>query len=552
MDGNRFDALTRGLASGITRRSALKRSLAAMAAVVGVGRVAESSAARRPTPTPKPVSCPGQQTWDGAACVCPDGTTQCGPACCDAGSTCCDGACCAGTCYGEELCCPTGQLVCNGICLDPGLCCVDSDCGPGYACQGNQCICVPTTTCASQGIQCGPATDDCGNPLSCGECTEPQTCGGGGTSGVCGCTSQMTCEGKCGSVTTECGAILECGDSCGTCQVCGDDNTCIQAEFNADCSSGCTAAQCIDGHCIEEYTVPCPPDGDYPCQSFACSPSLQGPLCLGSPINEGQQCDPQTPCQTGVCTNGDCVGTPIECPVCHECTTSTCEPISGTSCGDGFQCVEGGCYAFPGGNDIVSETLSYNICSALKCEDACCPGESGSACCASMDDCFLEGGAGEPFRAFCCDPQDKCGSQCCAAGETCVGGANCRPSNQVCADGAYCGSVCCGGICCSDTQQCHNEQCVEVSANACGYDTDCLAGSTCVNAIVVDTPNGPEVVQQGFCCLPEYTSGNSNGPLCCAPGTYPTDQPNTPCCPWISRSCANCTCSTTSVRGWKR
>jgi hypothetical protein len=362
----------------------------------------------------------------------------------------------------------------------------------------------------------------------------------------------MTCEGKCGSVTTECGAILECGDSCGTCQVCGDDNTCIQAEFNADCSSGCTAAQCIDGHCIEEYTVPCPPDGDYPCQSFACSPSPQGPLCLGSPINEGQQCDPQTPCQTGVCTNGDCVGTPIECPVCHECTTSTCEPISGTSCGDGFQCVEGGCYAFPGGNDIVSETLSYNICSALKCEDACCPGESGSACCASMDDCFLEGGAGEPFRAFCCDPQDKCGSQCCAAGETCVGGANCRPSNQVCADGAYCGSVCCGGICCSDTQQCHNELCVEVSANACGYDTDCLAGSTCVNAIVVDTPNGLEVVQQGFCCLPEYTAGNSRGPLCCAPGTYPTGQPNTPCCPWISRSCANCTCSTTTIRGWRR
>jgi hypothetical protein len=557
MDGNRFDDLTRGLASGITRRSVLKRSLAAVAAITGIGQVADSSAARRPTPTPKPPSCPGRQVWRNGACVCPSGE-QCGAECCDSGTVCCDNACCAGTCYGEERCCPAGQLVCDGVCLDPGLCCVDSDCGPGYACQGNQCICVPTTSCASQGIECGPATDDCGNPLSCGECTSPQTCGGGGTSGVCGCTTQMTCEGRCGSVPTECGTVLECGSACGACQVCSAENTCVPAAFGADCSFGCTGAQCVEGQCYEEYTVPCPPFDADPCQTYACSPSPQGPLCLGTPANEGAACDPQTYCQTGVCTNGQCVGTPIVCPVCHTCTTTTCEPITGESCGDGFQCLDGGCYAFPGGNDIVSETLSFNICSALKCEDACCPGESGSACCSSMDDCFMEGGAGEAFRAFCCLPENKCGSQCCGAGEVCAGGTECRPGNQVCANDAFCGSVCCGGggfgtgACCSDTQQCHNGQCVEVSAGACNGDGDCLAGSTCVGVVIADTPNGPQVVRQGFCCLPEYTTGGSGGPLCCAPGTYPTGQINSPCCQWASRNCPNCTCSTISVRGWRR
>ena len=46
--------------------------------------------------------------------------------------------------------------------------------------------CTPIT-CASQNINCGPAGDGCGNEIpSCGTCTPPQTCGGGGTPGQCG------------------------------------------------------------------------------------------------------------------------------------------------------------------------------------------------------------------------------------------------------------------------------------------------------------------------------------------------------------------------------
>jgi hypothetical protein len=49
--------------------------------------------------------------------------------------------------------------------------------------------CTPTT-CAAQGKNCGSIADGCGGTLSCGSCspTPPQTCGGGGTANVCGCT----------------------------------------------------------------------------------------------------------------------------------------------------------------------------------------------------------------------------------------------------------------------------------------------------------------------------------------------------------------------------
>src|SRR6188472_2835873 len=124
MDDRRFDALVRSLASGHSRRTVLKGllGLGGLAATGAAQHTAE--AARRPTtPTPVP-RCPGNQTWNGSACICPGTLSKCGPACCNesvprgdaAHSECCDNACCHGECYGEELCCPTGQVVCDGNC----------------------------------------------------------------------------------------------------------------------------------------------------------------------------------------------------------------------------------------------------------------------------------------------------------------------------------------------------------------------------------------------------------------------------------------------------
>jgi hypothetical protein len=74
-------------------------------------------------------------------------------------------------------------------------------------------ICTPTT-CAAQGANCGTIPDGCGGtPLSCGSCTLPQKCGGGGTANVCGC-KLTTCAAQgatCGTIPDGCGGTLDCG-----------------------------------------------------------------------------------------------------------------------------------------------------------------------------------------------------------------------------------------------------------------------------------------------------------------------------------------------------
>jgi hypothetical protein len=149
MEDRRFDALARALASGSSRRQLLKGVLGlggvsfGAAAMVSTG-TRESEAARRPTPTPRPVKCPGRQVPVDGVCRCPDGYTKCGPDCCpDGKAECCDNACCYGTCYGEELCCPTEHLVCEGECV--AECCTSLDCPIGWSCDSytHLCICDP-------------------------------------------------------------------------------------------------------------------------------------------------------------------------------------------------------------------------------------------------------------------------------------------------------------------------------------------------------------------------------------------------------------------------
>jgi hypothetical protein len=85
-------------------------------------------------------------------------------------------------------------------------------------------VCTPST-CMSQGIQCGPTSDGCGNLLQCGSCPTGQTCGGGGA-GKCG--TLMTCvpetcmsQGiQCGQAGDGCGNTIDCGN-CAAGQICG-------------------------------------------------------------------------------------------------------------------------------------------------------------------------------------------------------------------------------------------------------------------------------------------------------------------------------------------
>jgi hypothetical protein len=107
-------------------------------------------------------------------------------------------------------------------------------------------------TCVSQNIECGPAGDGCGKSLSCGECKNGLTCGGGGINGKCGSleagpTCQpLTCEAQsigCGPAGDGCGNEIQCG-SCPTGALCGaggvpgvcapvcEPTTCAKLGFN--------------------------------------------------------------------------------------------------------------------------------------------------------------------------------------------------------------------------------------------------------------------------------------------------------------------------------
>ncbi len=149
MDSSRFDSIARSLGRGLSRREALKAALGfGSAALVGTKLAPETEAARRPTPTPKPIVCPYPKVLSGGQCVCPVGTDACGPDCCPPDAECFDNACCFGACYGEELCCPSGSFVCDDQCRPffEGACCVDSNCDSNQICSDGVCtnVCIPT------------------------------------------------------------------------------------------------------------------------------------------------------------------------------------------------------------------------------------------------------------------------------------------------------------------------------------------------------------------------------------------------------------------------
>jgi len=116
-------------------------------------------------------------------------------------------------------------------------------------------------TCMGQGFNCGPAGDGCGNALDCGTCTMPQTCGGGGMSGVCGgrvaCTPKTCAEldAGCGQQSDGCGGLTV---NCGTCtapEICGGagvPNKCgvVFADGGTDAGRPCTNL------CLQQMACP--------------------------------------------------------------------------------------------------------------------------------------------------------------------------------------------------------------------------------------------------------------------------------------------------------
>lgn len=129
---------------------------------------------------------------------------------------------------------------CGQIIQCPDTCA--SHFGASYTCGGgaagpNGCGCTPNDAVVCQGVECGPAINNCGQPIQC-----PDTCAAKGstwacnTSGVgpntCGCTpltKSAACDGRrCGSASNGCGSNYNCG-SCLSGQVCKCEYRCMSS-----------------------------------------------------------------------------------------------------------------------------------------------------------------------------------------------------------------------------------------------------------------------------------------------------------------------------------
>ena len=251
----------------------------------------------------------------------------------------------------------------------------------------------PATTCA--GLACGPATDNCGNGITCpNTCVAPETCGGGGAGqNGCGCTPEpigTTCLGAtCGSAQNNCGAMVDCGMCPANAPSCSN-GTCICAAAGAACGPGesCVAGMgCVCGGLAAASGPACGGLGIGACNGKACDCNgaaagacgqgetcdLSGHCLCGTDVaaGTGQACpnaDPFPVCSPGVgcsCQQGSCLAGFV-------CVGGSCECDENADCGNGATCQAGACKC--GGNPVCS--IPGQICSSgvCTCTNGSCEG----------------------------------------------------------------------------------------------------------------------------------------------------------------------------------
>ena len=173
MDASHFDHLARHLAGSTSRRGTLIGLVGGLLAPLVSGGETEAKGSlalhieKKKRKRKKKKRCTG-------------GTTRCGKRCVDTRSD------------------PANRGGCGRACAAP------STCGGGNPGTPGECGCTKAICAAGQ---CGNPSDGCGGTLSCGECEDPENCGGGRTPNVCGCLAdgavtstdnrEACCRGSC-------------------------------------------------------------------------------------------------------------------------------------------------------------------------------------------------------------------------------------------------------------------------------------------------------------------------------------------------------------------
>jgi len=546
MDDQRFDALTRALARGSSRRTALKGLFGGLiggAALVTRLDNASAQACEIDSDCPSyanqcgtnhctdgfcvPVSncaqneqCCGFDTA-GAHCATCCSDDQCGGchACID--GTCQELDCCADSdCYGQCASCVRGTCVShceldeyccaytNG-CLAVGKCCTDDDCDCGLCSQG---------TCYSQCTDQQECCEGTNGRSYCTECCSDASCPGACevcVEGQCGsaCTQdEECCQGECVATGTCC---RDSGDSClvtggpGTQGNCCDDLLCCASGEGGYCAECChdsdcgECGSCAGGVCSGE----CSQDQECcerECVAIGTCCAKEGDYCtLGEP-DPGQE--PVECCSDFVCCATETSAACAEC--CDDTDCPSCSHCSNGICYDGCRQGEECCGA---------------VCVPLgQCAHLCIPQSQTCAgseleCCRGLKCCI----AGETsFCTECCEDSD------CGACEICDSGA-CAPKSDCChGEGHTCGVAaaddsaqldCCDGLVCCDNLYYGASVCAE-----CCVDHDCPHGGHCHEGeckyphVCKDDGHCPK----GTCCCKD---GSCSGKCCHHPHPKPSD-----------------------------
>jgi hypothetical protein len=360
--------------------------------------------------------------------------------------------------------------------------------------------CVPNTTssctpetCGQQGLNCGPASDTCGNLIDggCGTCSNGQLCGGAGQANVCGlpdsgaCT-KLTCPGQgfnCGSAGDGCGGTLACG-SCPTGQTCGGGG---KAGVCGAPDAGCQPQTCLQ-------------------QGIYCGPASDG---CGNAITNG--CGT---CPAGQTCGGGGVAGVCGSPDAGACTPLTCaeQNIECGSAGDGCgNVIDGGCGSCPtgqtcGGGGVPSQCAAVPDAGTMGCVPESCA-QQGIQCGPTGDGC----GNVITSCGTCTAPQ-VCGG--CGMPGVCCGTSNCAPVSCT-AQNIFCGPA---GDGCGNLIQCG--ECDSGTCGGGGVNGVCGGGSMCVPATCA---------QQGISCGPAgdgcggtiASCGTCASPLTCGGGGTP-------------------------------
>ncbi len=288
--------------------------------------------------------------WDLASCVPGPPTSTCTPKTCSAYP--------AGTC-GQQ------SDGCSGLTANCGTCATGLTCGgggtPGVCgapdggpCTPKTCASYPTGTCGQQSNGCNGLT------VSCSNCPAGQSCGGGGTPGVCGAPDGGTCTpltcaayaaGTCGQQSDGCGGLTPDCNPCPAGQTCGGGG--VSGKCGSPPNDSCTPLTCA------QQGIDCGPAGDGCGNIIPSCGSCPTPQSCGGGGMPGQcggtnGCVPQTCAQQNIscgpagdgCGNllpgscGTCVppascgggGTSGQCSGGTPCVPKTCLELD-TNCG---------------------------------------------------------------------------------------------------------------------------------------------------------------------------------------------------------------------------